>query len=104
MTPVAIRESPQSRYSPLAPPLRPITDSRGSRALSPVTCNLPLATFNLPALSTAERLLGTCNLLPVTYNLSPFVTAADYTTTTRFRYPLPFQLLHSDRGVGWVTV
>jgi len=112
MTLVTIRESPQSHYPRLTPTLRPIAFSRGqsrqsrlSRSrnrgtrevnpkglLSPATYHLQPTTCYL-----------SCNLLLATYNLLPFVTTADYHTTIRFRYPLYFQSLHLDRGVGSIT-
>jgi hypothetical protein len=96
MTPVAIRESPQSRYphyAGLLAPLRPTKNSCRSRASSPGTC--------LPR----SRNRGTRGqLAPSAYSSLPFVTAADYQTTTCFRYPISFQLFRLDRGVGPITV
>jgi uncharacterized protein (TIRG00374 family) len=102
MTPVAIRESPHSHYArygqPLSP-LRPTTSIVRSRSLRPTT--------SLPR-SRSRRERGNLapspwRLAPNPYLQSPFVTAADYHTTTRFRYLIPFQSLHLDRGVGSIT-
>jgi hypothetical protein len=113
MTPVAIRESPQSRYPRLAPPLPPITNalrSRRCRLLAPLVPRLSEGSAGEGSPATFSRLLASSNLSPTTCNLppatcfsSPFVTAADYRTTTQFRDPLSFQSLHLDRGVGSIT-